>query len=161
MMGALCTSETSVLIRAIRHNIPEDTILHSHRRENPKSYVEYKRFCREREREHRGLYKYTVANRIYSQYGICRHVYDLNARFHITVSYGILVIAIKPKSICRFHKAVILFRILHSQNFRKNHICQRYVTIHNFRILLYGNFELHPIYSSYQIYSKSVQQFSS
>jgi hypothetical protein len=32
------TSETSVLTRAKRRNIPEDIILHSHRRENLKSY---------------------------------------------------------------------------------------------------------------------------
>jgi hypothetical protein len=32
--------ETSVLIRAIWRNIPEDTFLHSHRRENLKSYIE-------------------------------------------------------------------------------------------------------------------------
>jgi hypothetical protein len=32
-------SETSVLRRATRRNNPEDTILHSHRRENLKSYV--------------------------------------------------------------------------------------------------------------------------
>jgi hypothetical protein len=31
-------TQTSVLTRATQHNIPEDTILHSHRRENLKSY---------------------------------------------------------------------------------------------------------------------------
>jgi hypothetical protein len=39
-MEALSSSETSVLIRATRRNIPEDTTLHSHRRENLKSYTE-------------------------------------------------------------------------------------------------------------------------
>jgi hypothetical protein len=34
------SSETSVLTRATRRNNPEDTILHSHRRENLKSYKE-------------------------------------------------------------------------------------------------------------------------
>jgi hypothetical protein len=46
MMEKPGSSDTPVLTRAIWRNNPEDTILHSHRRENLKSYIELCSFCR-------------------------------------------------------------------------------------------------------------------
>jgi hypothetical protein len=45
MMEALGSSETSVLTRATRRNIPENGIRHSHRRENLKSYIPLTRWA--------------------------------------------------------------------------------------------------------------------
>jgi hypothetical protein len=39
MMEALSSSETSVLTRVTWRHIPEDGIIHRHRRENIKSYI--------------------------------------------------------------------------------------------------------------------------
>jgi hypothetical protein len=44
MMEATCSFETSVLIRTTRRHIPEDGILHSHRRENLRSHIGIKMF---------------------------------------------------------------------------------------------------------------------
>jgi hypothetical protein len=39
------TDDSEELTRATRRNIPEDTILHSHRRENLKSFILFSALC--------------------------------------------------------------------------------------------------------------------
>jgi hypothetical protein len=69
MTKAIRSSKTSVLTRATQHNIPEDVILHSHRRENLESY--------------------TVPWLVHGCFLAVRRLYDCFSRYRVTSHCGI------------------------------------------------------------------------
>jgi hypothetical protein len=80
---ALSSTETSVLTRATRRNIPEDTVLHGHRRENRKSYKEDHVFRTNDEMNEAHFMSNTVLHRLMSfriikqKDLICKNCYEI------------------------------------------------------------------------------------